>query len=108
MAAGTQGKFWEFHDRLFENYNRLNDQKIREIASSLNLDEVEFEKQMQDPEIRKRIRQDIIDGNEAGVNSTPSVFINGRLLRNRRFAGFQAAIEKELQALGKQTVKPNS
>jgi len=107
LAAGTQGKFWEFHDRLFENYNHLNDQTIRGIAVSLNLDIVEFEKKMKDPEIQKRIRQDIIDGRQAGVNSTPTVFINGKLLKNRSLAGFQAAIEKELQSLGKKTAKPN-
>jgi protein-disulfide isomerase len=107
LAAGTQGKFWEFHDRLFENYNHLNDQVIRGIALSLNLDMVEFEKNVKDPEIQKRIRQDIIDGRQAGVNSTPTVFINGKLLRNRSFAGFQAAIEKELQSLGNKTAKPD-
>ncbi len=107
LAAGAQGKFWEFHDRLFENYNHLNDQTIRDIALSLNLDMVEFEKKMKDPEIQKRIRQDIIDGSQAGVNSTPTVFINGRLLRNRSFAGFQAAIEKELQSLDNKAAKPN-
>jgi protein-disulfide isomerase len=107
LAAGIQGKFWEFHDRLFENYNHLNDQVIRGIALSLNLDMVEFEKNVKDPEIQKRIRQDIIDGRQAGVNSTPTVFINGKLLKNRSFAGFQAAIEKELQSLGNKTAKPD-
>jgi protein-disulfide isomerase len=101
LAAGSQGKFWEFHDRLFKNYNRLNDQTIRKIALSLNLDQAEFEKKMMDPEIRRRIRQDLLDGRQAGVNSTPTVFINGRLLRNRSLAGFQAAIGKELKTLGK-------
>ena len=108
LAAGDQGKFWEFHDRLFENYSHLNDQIIRGIALSLNLDMVEFDKELKDPEIQKRIRQDIIDGSQAGVNSTPTVFINGKLLRNRSFAGFQTAIEKELQSLGNKTVKPNN
>ena len=108
LAAGSQGKFWEFHDRLFENYNRLNDQKIREIALLLNLDEAEFNTKMRDPEIQQRIRQDILDGRQAGVNSTPTVFINGRLLRNRSFAGFQAAIDKELQRIGQESGKPNS
>jgi len=108
LAAGSQGKFWAFHDQLFENYNRIDDQKIRDIAKSLQLDEVEFGKKMRDPEIQNRIRQDILDGRQAGVNSTPSVFINGRLLRNRSLAGFQAAIDKELQTLGKKTVKPGS
>ena len=74
----------------------------------MNLDQVEFEKKMMDPEIQNRIKQDFLDGRQAGVNSTPSVFINGRLLKDRSFAGFQAAIEKELQMLGHETVKPNS
>jgi len=108
LAAGSQGKFWEFHDRLFENYNRINDQKIRDIALSLNLDEVEFNKKMKDPEVESKIRQDFLDGRQAGVNSTPTVFINGRLLKNRSLAGFQAAIDKELQTLSNKTVKPDS
>jgi protein-disulfide isomerase len=45
LAADRQEKFWEFHDMLFENYNRLNDQKIQEIAGLLGLDETEFKKQ---------------------------------------------------------------
>ena len=108
LAAERQGKFWEFHDRLFENYNRLNDQTIGQIASALNLDLVEFEKSMRDPAIEEKIRQDVYDGRQAGVNSTPSVFINGRRLRNRSLEGFQEAIEKELQRLGKKAPEPNS
>ena len=108
LAAGSQGKFWEFHDRLFENYNRLNDQTIGQIASALNLDLVEFEKSMRDPAIEEKIRQDVYDGRQAGVNSTPSVFINGRRLRNRSLEGFQEAIDKELQRLGKKAPAPNS
>jgi len=100
LAAGSQGRFWEFHDLLFKNYNRLNDQKIREIALSLGLDEVEFEKKMKDPALQGRIRQDVFDGRKAGVRSTPTVFINGRLVRYRTLQGFQAAIDKELQKLG--------
>jgi protein-disulfide isomerase len=101
LAAGSQGKFWEFHDLLFENYNRINDQKIQDIALSLNLDQVEFEKKMNDPEIQQKIGQDVMDGRQAGVNSTPSVFINGRLLRNRTLTGFEEVIDKELEKLKK-------
>jgi protein-disulfide isomerase len=99
LAAGSQGKFWEFHDLLFKNYNQLNDQKIRDIALELNLNEAEFEKKMRDPEVQNKIRQDVLDGRKADVNSTPSVFINGRRLRNRSLKGFQEAIDKELQTL---------
>jgi len=108
LAADSQGKFWAFHDQLFENYNRIDDQKIRDIAKSLQLDEAEFDKKMRDPEIQNKIRQDILDGRQAGVNSTPTIFINGRILRNRSLAGFQAAIDKELQTLGNKSAKPGS
>ncbi len=96
-AAGKQGKFWEFHDLLFKNYNRLNAQRVKQIARQLNLDLVQFEKDQKDPQIRARIRQDLSDAAKAGVRSTPTVFINGRLLRRRNLKGFERMIEKELK-----------
>ena len=101
LVAGSEGKFWEFHDELYKNYNKLNDQKIREIALGLGFDQAEFEKKMNDPKITAMIRQDLQDGVQAGVRGTPTIFINGRRLKNRSLQGFQAAIDKELQKLGK-------
>ena len=102
LAAGSQGKFWEFHDLLFKDYNRLNDEKIREIAKTLGLDEQEFEKKTADPQIVQKIRQDYMDGVNAGVSGTPTLFINGKLLRNRSMEGFKEIIDKELgKARGK-------
>ncbi len=103
LAAESKGKFWEFHDELFKNYNKLNDQKILEIALGLGFDQAEFEKKMKDPGIKAMIRQDLRDAAQAGVRATPTVFINGRRLKNRTLQGFQAAIDKELQRLGKKT-----
>ncbi len=97
LAAGKQGKFWEFHDLLFKDYNRLNEQKVNEIAQKLKLDIKKFEKDRKDPRIIELIRRDILEGNQAGVRGTPTIFINGRLLRNRSPAGFQELIEKALK-----------
>ena len=97
LAAEKQGKFWEFHDLLFKDYNRLNEQKVKEIAQKLKLDMDKFDKDRKDPRIRAMINQDVSEGNRAGVRGTPTVFINGRLLRNRSPAGFQELIEKALQ-----------
>ena len=97
LAAGKQSKFWEFHDLLFKNFNRLNDLKVEEIAQQLNLDMAQFRKDQKDPQILGLIRRDLLEAASAGVNSTPTVFINGRLLRNRNLAGFQRMIEKELK-----------
>jgi protein-disulfide isomerase len=97
LAAEKQGKFWEFHDLLFKDYNSLNEQKVKEIAQQLNLDMEKFEKDQQDPRLRAMINQDLAEGNRAGVGGTPTVFINGRLLRNRSTDGFQELIEKALK-----------
>ena len=97
LAAEKQGKFWEFHDLLFKDYNRLNEQKVKEIAQQLNLDMEKFEKDQQDPQIRAMINRDLAEGNRAGVRGTPTIFVNGRLLRNRSMAGFQELIEKALK-----------
>lgn len=99
LAAGKQGKFWEFHDLLFKNYNSLNAPKIREISQQLNLDLEQFAKDQKDRQVLAMINQDISDASNAGVRSTPTVFINGKRLRNRNLTGFQALIDKELKKL---------
>ncbi|MBC8432827.1 MAG: thioredoxin domain-containing protein [Desulfobacterales bacterium] len=101
LAADVQGKFWEFHDRLFADFNHINDQKIKDIARELGYKTAEFEKQMADPGILSRIRQDVQDGTAAGVRGTPTVFINGKQLRSRTLKGFQDLIDKELEKIEK-------
>jgi protein-disulfide isomerase len=108
LAAGRQGKFWEFHDLLFKNYNRLNDQKIQEIAQAVGLNMEEYEKDKNDPAIRQKVNQDFSDGRQAGVRGTPTIFVNGIRLRDRSLKGFEAAIDKQLQKLGKTATKPAS
>jgi protein-disulfide isomerase len=101
LAAGKQGKFWEYHDRLFQNYNRLNDQVVQEQAQHLGLDMQKFEKDMNDPQIAQTIDQDVQDGKKAEVRGTPAIYVNGVLLQNTNPEGFQAAIDKELEKKGK-------
>lgn len=96
LAANKQGKFWELHDQLYENYNRLSDQKIREIAQQVGLDMEKFDKDMKAPELKAIVERDFQEGARIGVRGIPTIFVNGRQLRNRSFQGFQAAIEKEL------------
>ena len=102
LAADRQGKFWDYQDRLFKNFNRLSDQKIQEIARELGLDDVQFQKDMNDAKILAKISRDIQDGNNAGVRGTPAVFVNGRLLRQRSLQGFQTLIDKELKKMDKE------
>ena len=99
LSAGRQGKFWEFHDKLFENYNQLDQQKIQTIAQDLGLDAAKFEENMRDSQHSLAIDRDLWEGDIVGVTGTPAVFVNGKLLRNMNFRGFQAKIEKELQKI---------
>jgi protein-disulfide isomerase len=101
LAAGRQGKFWELHDRLFQNYNRLNDQVVQEQAQELGLDMQKFEKDMNDSQIQQVINQDLQDVAKAEVRATPTIFVNGALLRNNSPEEIQAAIDKELEKKGK-------
>jgi protein-disulfide isomerase len=100
LAADRQGKFWEFHDELFNNFNRLKEEKVQEIAAKLKLNKAQFEKDRKDPLLLKQIRQDVNEGVRAGVRGVPAVFVNGRKLKDRSLKGFQALIDKELEILG--------
>ena len=97
LAANNQGKFWEFHQKLFENQKALNDEKISEIAKELNLDANRFEDDMNSPAISGLINRDMKNGREIGVRGTPTIFINGKKLTKRNLAGFSEMIEEALE-----------
>jgi protein-disulfide isomerase len=97
LAADAQGKFWEFHDRLFANQRVLNDAQLQGIAKELKLDMERFNSAMQDPAIQKLIVRDIEEGREAGVEGTPFVFVNGKLPKESSLQGIEALIEAELK-----------
>jgi protein-disulfide isomerase len=96
LAAEPLGKFWEFHDRLFDNYNQLNDEKIQEIVGIVGLDETKFKEEQKNPAITQRIRSDYEEGIRIGVRGTPTIFINGKIVRDRSLKSMEAIIEKEL------------
>ncbi len=97
LAAGKQGKFWEFHEKLFANQNDLNDAKVEAIAGELSLDMEKFKKDLQDPAIASIIDRDMKDGLKANVQGTPTIFINGKLLNQRNFLlqAIEAALKKK-------------
>jgi protein-disulfide isomerase len=97
LAAGRQGKFWEFHDALFKDYHQINDEKILEIARQLGLNEAQFQKNLNDPEIMRKIQADVQEAFQLGVDRVPTVFINGKHSNARTLDDFQAAVEAELK-----------
>jgi protein-disulfide isomerase len=97
LAADRQGKFWEFHDELFKNYNRLNTEKIDEIAHQLGLNAAEFNQQQKNPEFVAQIRRDYEEGIRLGIRGVPTVFINGKKMRDRSMESMEAAVNKALE-----------
>jgi protein-disulfide isomerase len=96
LAAAEQGKFWEYHDELFRNQNSLSGEKYLEIAQNLGLDLDKFSLDVMRPSLRKKVEEDIADGKKAGVTGTPSIYVNGRRVKNRDFVTMSRLIDAEL------------
>jgi protein-disulfide isomerase len=99
LAAHQQGKFWEFHDRIFAAYRALNEDKIKEIRDGLNLNKIDFESQRKAPQIIKQIRDDVGLANDIGVRGTPAVFVNGRRQGSRSFTSLSSAVAAALSRM---------
>lgn len=97
LAAGRQGKFWEFHDELFKHYRSLNDKKILNIALKMGLEEARFNKDRRDPEILARVNRDYEEGQKIEVKGIPAIFINGRRVNNRDIKKLPGMVKKQLE-----------
>ena len=96
LAARKQGKYWEFHRELLKHYRDLNNEKIMEIAKNLGLDMEQFKKDLQSPASRELIRSDVENAMKIGVQGTPSVFLNGKRIQNRKLSQLSKFIQQEL------------
>ena len=88
-AAGKQGKFWEMHDMLFENQKKWEgDKNAGEIfikyAEDLGLNTEQFKQDLDSKEVKDKVEADYQSGVKAGVNHTPTFFINGKEIQNPR------------------------
>jgi protein-disulfide isomerase len=94
-AAGAQGKFWETHDRLYENQQSLEDEDLLESGVLKGLDIHRIAREIHEGRYLTRIREDFLSGARSGVNGTPTFFINGaRHDGSWDLATLMAAIEK--------------
>jgi protein-disulfide isomerase len=101
-AAGRQGKFWEMHDKMFQNQRALTDENFETWAKELGLDVAKFKKDMQDPALKKEILAQQQQGGTLGARGTPAFFINGRFLSGAQpFPAFKALIDEEMKKADK-------
>jgi protein-disulfide isomerase len=78
-AASAQSRFWEMHDALFADQGRLEDPHLWDRARRLGLDVDRFEADRRSDSIRERVARDFYGGVRAGVVTTPTLVLSGRL-----------------------------
>ncbi len=96
-AAREQGKYWEYIAILFQNQTALEVPKLKEYATQVGLDRPKFDAALDSNKFAEKVRRDLKDGMKVGVNSTPTVFINGRRVKDRSRESLKAAIETALK-----------
>lgn len=104
-CADDQGKYWEFHDKLFGEEDKKGQgtvtytvQELKLWASQIGLNQATFNKCLDSNKYKEEVQKDFNDGTSAGVSGTPSLFINGRIVVGAQpYASFKAIIEEELK-----------
>jgi len=98
LCANEQGKFWELHDAMFEDQNKLAVSDLKQTARKLGMDGKKFDACLDSGRYVEQVQNDQRDGQRVGVKGTPAMFINGVIVDGGAvpFAVLEAKIEKEL------------
>jgi protein-disulfide isomerase len=95
-AARAQGKFFEYVEVLYKNQKAQDDASLKKYAADLGLNAAQFALDFNSEKTAAEIRKDMAEGKSYGITGTPSIFINGRYVRNISLDGFKEAIEAAL------------
>ena len=96
-CAGEQGKFWPYHDVLFERATDASPTALKQYAAEVGADRAAFDQCLDSNKYQAAVNADIEAGSKVGVTGTPTFFINGQaVVGNQPLAEFQAVIEREL------------
>jgi len=80
LCAHDQGKFWPYHDKLFESQQALQRADLEKYAGDFKLDITKFKQCLDSGEKFAKVQKELLEGQEAGVRSTPTLFINGKIV----------------------------
>jgi protein-disulfide isomerase len=98
VAAQRQGKFWQLHDKLFENQRAIEPADLERYAKEIGLDVAKWQKDMASPDVEEQIKKDMADGTNYGARGTPTFFVNGVPVRGAMpFESFKGVIDKEME-----------
>ena len=105
-AAQEQGRFWEYHDVLYENQGSVNsgafsDETLVGFAEKVELDTEQFEAALTSGRYESLVQSDLREAQNAGIQGTPSFTINGqRLVGPQPLEVFEQVIKAELAKAG--------
>jgi protein-disulfide isomerase len=101
LAAGEQGKFWEMHDKLFENQTALDRASLDKYASELGLDVARFKAALDSDKFAAKINAEMKEAAAVEVNGTPATFVNGRKIGGAYpYETFKKLVDQELAKRG--------
>jgi len=99
IAAQRQGRFWEMHDKIFGNKQRLDGARLEQFAQELGLDLAKFRSDMSDPAVRERIQKEGALADALGAPNTPGIVINGKVSQGwGSWQSFRLRVEQEVAA----------
>lgn len=97
QCARDQGKFWDYHDKLFANQNEMTPANLKQWAGQMGMDAAKFSACFDNATHRQRVQGDMNQGTRDGVSSTPTIFINGRaVVGSQPIEVFEEIIQEEL------------
>ncbi len=103
-CANDQGKWWPFHDYMYQhqpdesNTSMYTNDNLTQIAGNLGMDTSQFSSCLSDPATAQKVAKDLSDGQAAGVNGTPTTFINGvPVVGAVPYSQIKAAIDNDLK-----------
>ncbi len=105
-AAQEQGKFWEYHDALYQNQGSINggtfsDEKLVDLAREIGLDAESFESGLTSGRFEPVVQRDLREAQDAGIQGTPSFTVNEQVLVGPQpLEAFEQVIEEELRKAG--------
>lgn len=100
LAAHAQGKFWEMHDKLFENMKALTRPDLEKYATEIGLDMVKFKEALDKNTYKDAVAKDLADAGKAGVKGTPHFLVNGKAISGAQpFDAFKTIIDAEIKEM---------
>ena len=96
-CAHEQGKFWEYHDKLYANSPKASADDLKSYAKDVGLNVDSFDRCFASGKYKAVVQQDLNEGAQLGLTGTPTFFINGREISgNQPLEAFEAIIDEEL------------